>query len=354
VSTTVVVALVSAAGSVLAVGLSAGAQRRITRLKASLDEERAESDARRVYEYEALKHLYSVYEPLRIRMLDCTDNAVRQIMDMAGRPGRGQTTESSPEYRLKATIYYLLAPLVVARMIERRLTLVDLGLSEHIHTEFVLAQAICRSLADEARAAQLDPVLPYSPYVEGWREKRRACPQRYRRQGLPLGRLNTALDVLHVTRLGDIDTLTSFGEFEPLLDSHDAADVRSGAGAARDLFLDFDPATRPVLWRVLVIQVLLYWCYQETVFGGGLPDLGRLEQKFTASDMYATLRAALGDVPDAKECESLATTTQAAAAYFRERVAPALQRVRRLNLSQAQPTQRTDTPGTDAWPGLLG
>lgn len=67
---------------------------------------------------------------------------------------------SSAEYQLNATIYYLLAPLVVARMIERRLTLVDLGLDERIHTEFVLAQAICRTLADEFRAAELDPLPP--------------------------------------------------------------------------------------------------------------------------------------------------------------------------------------------------
>jgi hypothetical protein len=147
---------------------------------------------------------------------------------------------------------------------------------------------------------------------------------------------HTALDVLHVTRDG-LDTLMTFGEFEPVLDRHDAADVRSGPGPARDLFADFDPATRPVLWRVMVIQVLLYWCYQETVFGG-LPDLARLEQQFTASDTYATLRATLADRPDAPECESLATTTQAAAAYIRDRVAPGLQRVRRLSLAQAQPT----------------
>jgi hypothetical protein len=221
-------------------------------------------------------------------------------------------------------------------MIERRLTLVDFGLSERIHTEFVLTQAICRSLSDEARAAQLDPLHLYSPYVEGWRDKRRTDPQVYWRQGLPLGRLNTALDVLHVTRDG-IDTLMTFGEFEPVLDTHDAADVRSGPGAARDLFADFDPATRPVLWRVMVIQVLLYWCYQETVFGGALPDLARLEQQFTASDTYQTLQATLADRPDARECESLAMTTQAAAAYIRDRVAPGLERVRRLSLAQAQP-----------------
>jgi hypothetical protein len=337
VSVAVVVALIGAVASILAAVISVRAQQRVLRLKASLDQQGAELGARRAYEYEALKRLYNVYEPLRIRMLDCTDNAVRQVMDMVGRPGRSQTTDSSPGYRIKTSIYYLLAPLVVARMIERQLTLVDLGLNERIHTEFVLAQAVCRSLADEACAAQLDPELPYSPYVDGWQEKRLACPQRFRRQGLPLGRLNTALDVMHVTRSEGVETLTSFGEFEPLLDGLDVDDVRSGMGAARDLFLEFDPATRPVLWRVLVIQVLLYWCYQQTVFGEDLPDPTSLEQAFTASEMYATLMTELQSRPDVQTFESLATTTKVATAYFRDRVAPALRRVQRLDASPARP-----------------
>ena len=69
--------------------------------------------------------------------------------------------------------------------------------------------------------------------------------------------------------------------------------MRSGPGAARDLFFEFDSVTRPVLWRVLIIQVLLYWCFQKVVFGEGLPDLAELEQAFTASEMHARLLAAL-------------------------------------------------------------
>ena len=261
-------------------------------------EQRAESDARRSYEYEARKRLYNVYEPLRVRLLDCTDNAVRQIVDLVGRPGPGRPGYSSAEYRLKATIYYLLAPLVVSRMIERRLTLVDLGLDARIHTEFMLAQATCRSLSDEFRVVLRSiPTLPYSPYVQGWREKRQECPQRFRRQGLPLGRLNTALDELLVTRPEGVETLTTFGEFEPLLASLDDDDMRSGPGAARDLFFETYRVTRPVLWRVLVIQVLLYWCFQKVVFGEGLPDPAELEQAFTASEMHARLLAALQSRP---------------------------------------------------------
>ena len=196
--TALVVALIGAASGIGGAIIAFRAQVRVARLTASLEEQRAESDARRSYEYEARKRLYSVYEPLRVRMLDCTDNAVRQITEIVQAPDPGRPWYSSAEYRLNATIYYLLAPLVVARMIERRLTLVDLGLDKRIHTEFVLVQAICRSLADEFWAAELDPLLAYTPYVQGWREKRQDCPQRFRRQGLPVGRLNTALDMLHI------------------------------------------------------------------------------------------------------------------------------------------------------------
>jgi hypothetical protein len=223
-------------------------------------------------------------------------------------------------------------------MIERRLTLVDLGLDERIHTEFVLAQAIFRSLADEFLAAGLDPLLPYSPYVQGWREKREECPQRFRRQGLPVGRLNTAVDMLNVSRPGGEETLTTFGEFEPLLLDLDPADVRSGPGAARDLFAGFDPVTRPVLWRVLVIQVLLYWCYQSVVFGQPLPSPDRLGDAFAASGMHARLLAALQSRPDASTAADLDTTVKVAVSYFADRLTPALQRVQALSAVNRMPT----------------
>ena len=75
-----------------------------------------------------------------------------------------------------------------------------------------------------------------------------------------MGRLNTALDELLVTRPEGVETLTTFGEFEPLMASLNDDDMRSGPGAARDLFFEFNPVTRPVLWRVLIVQVLLSHC----------------------------------------------------------------------------------------------
>jgi hypothetical protein len=75
-----------------------------------------------------------------------------------------------------------------------------------------------------------------------------------------------------------------------------------------------------VLWRVLIIQVLLYWCFQKVVFGEGLPDLAELEQAFTASEMHARLLPALQSRPDAAAAESLDTTTRVAAVYITDRL----------------------------------
>jgi hypothetical protein len=325
-----IVALVSGVtGAALSVW-NAARVRSLERFKSELRREEAGANARLDYEYEARKRLYGVYEPLRVRLLASTDNAVSQIADLAAGPACARTTETSPEYWLKAAMYYLLAPLVVSRMIERQLTLVDLGLDDRIHTEFVLAQVICRSLADEAHAAQFEPHLLYPPYVPGRREQRETCPQEFRRQGLPLGRLNTALDALHIVRSEGTETLMSFGEFEPLVDRLDVDDVRSGPGAARDLIVDFDPISRPVLWRVFVIQTLLYWCFQQTVFGVRLSEDTDLGGSFVASDMYRRLKDAVEVRPDADQVEPLETTLTVALSYFSDRVVPGLRRVRLL------------------------
>jgi hypothetical protein len=90
-----VVALIGASSSIAVALFAARARQRVARLSASLREKGAEADARRSYEYEARKRLYHVYEPLRVRLLDCTDNAVRQIVDLVGRAGPGRPGYSS-------------------------------------------------------------------------------------------------------------------------------------------------------------------------------------------------------------------------------------------------------------------
>ena len=58
--TALVVALIGAAAGIGGAVIAFRAQMRVARLTAALDEQRAESDARRSYEYEARKRLYGV------------------------------------------------------------------------------------------------------------------------------------------------------------------------------------------------------------------------------------------------------------------------------------------------------
>jgi hypothetical protein len=94
-----------------------------------------------------------------------------------------------------------------------------------------------------------------------------------------------------------------------------------------------------VLWRVLVIQALLYWCFQNVVFGGGLPRPAELADAFAGSGMHARLLTALQSRPDADAAESLNTTINVAVSYFTDRLTPALQRVQALAAANRVPSR---------------
>ena len=145
----------------------------------------------------------------------------------------------------------------------QRLTLVDLQVDATIYTQYLLAKTVYLSYTDDFHFARLGKRLEYNPYVEGWREKREENPQVYRRQGFALGRLDNALDALVVNDEKGISRFMSFSQFEEKFDAIEEEDVNSSLGTARDMFFGFHPNTRPVLWRILIAQALLYRCILE-------------------------------------------------------------------------------------------
>jgi hypothetical protein len=243
----------------------------LAKLQARSAEEQARRNARRDYEYEARKRLYSVYEPIRFQLVDAAGNALRRMSEIAvARPPSDQIQGSmiTAGYHLKGTIYFLLAPLALVRLLDRNLTLIDLRLERQINAEYNVAKTLYRTMADDELLANISPTVVYTPYVANWRELRVSDPCRYRRQGLPMGRLDNAVDALLDTGRDGIERLASFNTFEERFEEVDAADVRSGLGSARDLFDDFSIEARCVLWRVLVTQALLYGVYLHLALGG--------------------------------------------------------------------------------------
>jgi hypothetical protein len=237
----------------------------IERLKDQLGTRRDEESARREYEYQARKRLYKECEPLLFQLIEASETALSQINGIISRVKTTDVKVFREEYNLKTTAYYLLVPCAVFKMIRRRLTMVDLQVDPMIYTHYILAKSVYLSYTHDFSLArpELGKRLDYNPYVNEWRKKREENPQVYRMQGFPLGRLDNAIDALtaHDEKTGD--RFISFGEFEGKFDAIEDNDVNSPLGTAKDIFFEFHPSTRPILWRILIVQALLYRCILE-------------------------------------------------------------------------------------------
>jgi hypothetical protein len=102
----------------------------VARLTDALGEGKSERDARRDYDYEARKRLYKEAEPLLFRLSEASEAALHRIFSLARTARNGDLGSEgnwldSPEYFMASTIYTLLVPAVVFRLLQDRLTLVD-------------------------------------------------------------------------------------------------------------------------------------------------------------------------------------------------------------------------------------
>lgn len=228
-------------------------------LQNKLASERSRDDARVEYEYQARKRLYEQVEPLRFQLLEAVETAKCQILTMSEQSlvKDVERLGSTPtgKYWILGAIYHLLHPAALFCIAQRRLTLIDLRMDRRIHIEYTLAKCAYLALSHDARMAEV-AALPYTPYVDGWKDKREVNPATFRRQGLPLGRLDNAISMLIVNN--DVQRIATFGEFEARAGSVAQDDVSGAVGAARDLFAGFSPAIRPVLWRLLLAQFAVY------------------------------------------------------------------------------------------------
>jgi len=299
------------------------AQSAVETLKNQLAKERSRDDARLEYEYHARQRLYEQYEPMRFQLLEAAETAKCQIETMSEQSldHDFQRLGSTPtgNYWLLGTIYHLLHPAAVFRIAQRRLTLVDLRIDLAINIEYTLAKKAYLVLSHDARMADVAS-LPYTPYVDEWRQKRELNPAQFRRQGLPLGRLDNAIGTLLVKAGEPGERIATFGEFEAQFTNVAVEDVSGPAGAARDLFGGFNPTTKPVLWRLLLAQFVMYKALSVSIRRkeGALEVLVDPWRFVTTEE-----RAALG-LPDTLAA-ILPTPITDAAKYLQTHVIPDLQ-----------------------------
>jgi hypothetical protein len=226
----------------------------LTTLKATLDDRNSASAARRHYQYEARKRLYDEVEPLLFQVYEALEEAHHRVKSLARTARNGDLGWlARPGYYLNSTVYKLLLPVAHLRLMQRRMTFVDLGLDPHIERRYLLLKLYARSLTDDFSFAQASPELSYDPNHADWRQRRKELPAVYAQQGLMVGDLECVAD-LFINQEGEKSRAMSYGEFDGLLNK---VEIDRSLQEAFLLFQGFSPRARPVLARMLVAQACL-------------------------------------------------------------------------------------------------
>jgi hypothetical protein len=244
---------------------------------------KAEQDARRDYQYDARKRLYQEYEPLIFQLHELCENAYNRIANLAEnlRDGRlkmnsGWLDNPSDQTYFANTIYRLLAPLAVFKLMERALTTVDLELEKHVKNEYYFAKALYHVFRRDhwfanpnrdSIAPQVYSKIDYDPHDESISEfERKKNPEKYREQVIHLGQIDKMSEALlkneSQNESPNILRLMSFGEFCGVyLDNQIKNDWSNDEDRPfceiSKLFLNFHPATSPVVWRILTAHAYI-------------------------------------------------------------------------------------------------
>jgi hypothetical protein len=299
-------------------------------LASELEEQRAIRDARRDYEYEARKRLYAECEPLLFEAVELAERARSRVLSLARscrqgdlRPdGSGWLAETG--YYFRSTVFFLLAPMTSYKILQRRVTAIDLRLEPRLQRQYELLKLLFNSFTEDHALARYAPKLTYDPdRVDPGKPKReellRQSPQIYRRQGLYLGRLDVASEAMIKESSGDdVSRCRTYGEF--LTELNDSNSRISGSMPdIVALFKGFHPQEQPALWRILITQVLLYdsllYVYRSMEGNDHRPVQARMPSK----DQIALLdwRSDRGQATDEKVREPFVV----AQAYLRREIA---------------------------------
>lgn len=254
-------------------------QKEIESIKASFDDENAAKRARRDYEYEARQRLYKEIEPLLFQLAERGTEVFYRISGLAHKAKIGKLTPtggqlSDPnEYYALSSMYKLVAPLTVIKLMQRKLTTVDLSLVPRISSTYAVVRFLIWSLTDDFVVRDIEN-LTYDPSNEN-SVLRVNNPAVYWRQGIPTGRLDKAIESLIDEKTGQC---MSFGDFESEF-KKSGSRINGTFEIVFDIFRDFHPRTRPILWRILLIQAHIYFALY-------LAFMLNREQKHTTDDIF--------------------------------------------------------------------
>ncbi len=261
----------------------------LARLTSELSSENDAAKAKRDYEYEARKRLYTELYPLSFQLHERSVAALHRVMNLALAtregflaPGPVNWLTGHDPYYFTSVILSLITPLAVYELMTRKLTQFDLNLDANLHRQYLIARVAYRAflsdfdLVDKNRypLIEFDATHPsYNPPEDRPASMTDPLEQRWRwRQGLYSGQISQAVDAVIISDQSadgqQHARVMTFADFAKALRGTDLRDSDQPPPAARaiklalqpvvDVFRDFHPARRPVTWRILLAQAACY------------------------------------------------------------------------------------------------
>lgn len=301
---------------------SAATNRDLEVLKSRLSAENDAAKAKRDYEYDARKRLYTDLYPLAFQLQETARSAQNRIRNIA-LACRGGWLAEGPDnwmtgtdpYYFTSVIYTLVAPLAIYELMTRKLTSLDLTLDEDLRRQHFIARRAYEALRSDFNL--LDKPFPslglgpagtkYAPPENRPTDLPAAAQQRATwRQGLYSGQISQAVDAVLSTEDAVTHAMT-YAEFAKALQGADLRTENEPTGkpgemkhALRplcDIFRDFHPARRPVTWRILLAQGA---CFRAIAAASQSPGASADDILRTARYAGAEDRAAFDWIGDGK------------------------------------------------------
>jgi hypothetical protein len=323
------IAIISAIAALIVAIINHFSTRSNQRAIEGMRDAQKDRDAKRDYEYEARKRLYHDCGPILFQLTELSESAYHRIRGLAAaaRDGNlrvGPDSFLRDKYFLLSTLYRFLAPSAALKVLQRRLTSVDLSLDSAIQRQYILARQVFFALGAEFTFAKLSDVpLRYEPFDKNADEKARSAPDVYWRQGLPIGVMEVAIEVLLSAEEQGAARVMTYAECEAA-NSKKESRVHKEFQEISFLFEDFHPRTRPVLWRMLVTQACLYRVLSQPIELVKNPwDIRVLRIPDSERSAFDWRSDGDKDIPDSEIWQPFVTAEK----YFVEKLNPSLERL---------------------------
>lgn len=233
----------------------------VERLKSELAEAKSKNDARRAYEFDARKRLYQEYEPLLFQLMEACDNAIHRIQSLARTAKNGDLEAdgwlSKFNYYSKSTLYNLFVPLAIYQIMQRKITLVDVSVDKSIGLYYKLIKQAYIAFTDDFELARMAQPIVYEPDYKNNKINREQNQATYWKQGLPIGILEKTIEFLIESDSAGKERVISYGRFEKKIATVTPENL-SDINLSRDVFLLFHPQRRPVLWRLIIVEAIIF------------------------------------------------------------------------------------------------